>query len=245
MEDKIKIQASKKKITVITVCRNALPLLRKTVKSVLSQSYNQIEYIIIDAASKDGTIEWLEMQTDSRLKWISEPDDGIYDAMNKGVRYASGEWVCFMNAGDSFATLDIIDKVFKLVSNSVEVLYGDVISNGKIKKAEPPHNSHRMFFCHQSAFVSIALLKQYPFDLNHPISADFKFFKQALRFHHEFLQLNFPIAIFDTTGISNAHRSQGLWDNIRIVWEMDSFTERLRLLPHLLFPYIICKIRGK
>lgn len=228
-------------VTVVTVCRNVKSSLEKTMNSVLHQSYAHIDYVIIDGASTDGTPEMLG-KTEG-VRWISEPDKGIYDAMNKGIRMAEGEWVIFMNAGDVFASDDTLSKVFS-VERDADVIYGDVIKGDNIKKAEPPHNGHRMYFCHQSAFVRTSCLKEFPFDIQHRMSADFKQMKQLYLAGKTFMQLDFPIAVFDTSGVSNAQRSKGLYDNIQVIREVDNWKERLRLLPRLLFTYWMCRLRG-
>lgn len=209
--------------------------------SLLHQSYAHIDYVIIDGASTDGTPEMLG-KTEG-VRWISEPDKGIYDAMNKGIRMAEGEWVIFMNAGDVFASDDTLSKVFS-VERDADVIYGDVIKGDSIKKAEPPHNAHRMYFCHQSAFVRTSCLREFPFDIQHRMSADFKQMKQLYLAGKTFMQLDFPIAVFDTSGVSNAQRSKGLYDNIQVIREVDNWEERLRLLPRLLFTYWMCRLRG-
>lgn len=228
-------------VTVVTVCRNVKSSLEKTMNSLLHQSYAHIDYVIIDGASTDGTPEMLG-KTEG-VRWISEPDKGIYDAMNKGIRMAEGEWVIFMNAGDVFASDDTLSKVFS-VERDADVIYGDVIKGDNIKKAEPPHNGHRMYFCHQSAFVRTSCLKEFPFDIQHRMSADFKQMKQLYLAGKTFMQLDFPIAVFDTSGVSNAQRSKGLYDNIQVIREVDNWKERLRLLPRLLFTYWMCRLRG-
>ncbi len=228
-------------VTVVTVCRNVKSSLEKTMNSLLHQSYAHIDYVIIDGASTDGTPEMLG-KTEG-IRWISEPDKGIYDAMNKGIRMAEGEWVIFMNAGDVFASDDTLSKVFS-VERDADVIYGDVIKGDNIKKAEPPHNGHRMYFCHQSAFVRTSCLKEFPFDIQHRMSADFKQMKQLYLAGKTFMQLDFPIAVFDTSGVSNAQRSKGLYDNIQVIREVDNWKERLRLLPRLLFTYWMCRLRG-
>lgn len=113
------------KVTVITVCRNALPLLRHTVENVLQQTYAPLEYLIIDGASTDGTPAYLS-SLQAPLQWWSAPDKGIYDAMNKGVARASGEWVIFMNAGDCFAATDVLQRIFS-TPRTADVIYGDVL----------------------------------------------------------------------------------------------------------------------
>lgn len=228
-------------VTVVTVCRNVKSSLEKTMNSLLHQSYAHIDYVIIDGASTDGTPEMLGKT--KGVRWISEPDMGIYDAMNKGIRMAEGEWVIFMNAGDVFASDDTLSKVFS-VERDADVIYGDVIKGDNIKKAESPHNGHRMYFCHQSAFVRTSCLKEFPFDIQHRMSADFKQMKQLYLAGKTFMQLDFPIAVFDTSGVSNAQRSKGLYDNIQVIREVDNWKERLRLLPRLLFTYWMCRLRG-
>ena len=230
------------KVTVITVCRNNKAALEKTIHSVLCQQYDALDYLVIDGASTDGTVTLLS--TEKGLRWISEPDNGIYDAMNKGIMMADGEWIIFMNAGDTFASEDTLQKVFS-VEREADIIYGDVIKNGSVKQAEPPHNSHRMFFCHQSALVRTDCLRENLFDTRHKMSADFKQMKQLYHKGKRFLQLPFPIADFDTSGISNTRRSQGLLDNIRVIQETDSWQEQLHLLPRIVFTYWICKIRGR
>lgn len=233
------------RITIVTVCRNALPALKQTVCDVLQQDYPDFEQIVVDGASTDGTTDYLATVSNPHLTWTSEPDKGIYDAMNKGARRATGEWIIFMNAGDKFADKEVLRKVFETSRSEADIVYGDVLKNGVVKVAQQPRNSHRMFFCHQCVFVRTTLAQQFPFDTAHKMSADFKFFKLMFHQQRRFVKVDRPIAIFDTTGVSNSHRSDGLLDNIRIVREMDPWQEQLRLLPHLVFPYLMCRIRKK
>lgn len=231
-------------VTVVTVCRNNLPALQVTMQSVAEQTYANIEYLIIDGASTDGTAQMLAEYQGRLSRWISEPDKGIYDAMNKAIGMATGDWIIFMNAGDTFASSDVLSRVFSC-SHEVDVIYGDVVKGEQLKYAEPPHNAHRMYFCHQSALVRTECLRQYPFDTRHRMSADFKQMKMLFLSGHHFLQLPFAIARFDTTGISNVQRSRGLKDNIMVVREVDSWAEQLRLLPKLYWVYWMCRLRGK
>lgn len=231
-------------ITIVTVCRNSREALLKTMASVQSLTYPSFEYIVVDGASDDGTPHLLQEYTGRLDRWVSEPDGGIYDAMNKGVAMARGQWVIFMNAGDTFVAPDVLDRIFG-EERKADVIYGDVVKGDKVKEAEPPHNAHRMFFCHQCALVRTECLREYPFDTRHKMSADFKQMKQLLLSGHTFLQLHFPIARFDTTGVSNVMRSRGLKDNISVIRETDTKREQLRLLPKLLFTYWWCRLRGK
>lgn len=175
-------------VSVVTVCFNAEEVIRKTIESVLSQTYRPIEYILVDGESCDGTcaiIEEYQAEFENSgfvYKYISEKDKGIYDAMNKGVRLASGEWVNFMNAGDFFYSEDVLACLFKSeYANNIQVLYGNTskcYSCGEfcMKPKNYEKLSERMIFCHQSAFVRRSALLEQPFDLSYPIAADFNFF---------------------------------------------------------------------
>ena len=234
-------------VSVVTVCRNALPLLQQTVASVAAQTFTDYEHIIVDGASADGTTEYLQHLDMPRLSWLSEPDNGIYDAMNKAVKQCNGRWVVFMNAGDRFFADDTLQHVFcRPYDDDVAVIYGDVYKEGRgVVVAEPPHNAHRMYFCHQSAFIRTALLRSHPYDVSHPYSADFKFFKTRLLAGDRFVQLPLAIANFDTGGVSATRRGAGISDNIRVVREVDSLWWQCRLLPRLYFQLFMCKIRPK
>ena len=232
-------------VTIVTVCRNCANMLEETIKSVSSLTYPEIEYIVVDGASTDDTLKFIKNNESIIDKWVSEPDGGIYDAMNKAVKMAKGEWVIFMNAGDSFDSSDCIEKSMSF-SKDADVIYGDVIKGGGfIKRSCKWHNSHRMIFCHQSVFVRTELLRLHPFDITHRMSADFKCFKILGKMNARFVYTAFPISIFDTSGVSNARRSKGLADNISVVLECDSIIDIIRFIPKLLFPYIICRLRGK
>ncbi len=220
-------------------------MLKKTMQSVDSQTYTNYEYIVIDGNSTDGTLDFLKNYEGKLTKYVSESDQGIYDAMNKGVKMSSGDYVIFLNAGDLFADATTLEKIFKDKIYDSDVIYGDVIKNGKIKPAEKPHNAHKMYFCHQSCFTKLTCLRQFPFDTKYKMSADFNFFKILTLNNKTFKQLNIPIAIFDTTGVSNTKRSKGLKENINVVNEHDNIINKVRLLPRLYFVYLYAKLRGK
>ena len=231
-------------VTIITVCRNHAQELERTIRSVESQTWQEKEYLVIDGASTDDSLDVIKAHEASITRWVSEPDQGIYDAMNKGVKMAQGEWVIFMNAGDTFAGDDTLQRVFGSPQDA-DVIYGDVIKGELVKKAEAPRNAHRMFYCHQSAFVRTSCLREFPFDIRHRMSADFKQVKQLFLSGKRFRQLDFPMANFDTQGVSNRNRSAGLYDNIQVIRETDRLWEQVRLLPRLWITYLICRIRGK
>lgn len=239
-------------ITVITVTRNASVLLKRTIDSVGAQNYDAIEYVVVDGGSSDGSKKIIS-ESEVVSKWVSEPDKGIYDAMNKGARMATGEWLIFMNAGDTFADEDVISKLMSGALNHPEsdVIYGDVIRCGDhepfetIVRASDTLKGHRLAFCHQSVMCRREDLLQYPFDTNHRYSADFKFFKILGKQGKLFTHVNFPVAKFDTTGISSLHRSSGLMDNMKVIAEVDGIFGGLSSILHLMPTYIISRLRGK
>lgn len=104
-------------VSVITICFNAEKEIGKTVKSVLNQSFDDYEFIIVDGMSNDGTLnvvnDIIKYYPNKKVRIISEPDRGIYDAMNKGLKMASGEWVCMMNSGDCFASNNVLKEIFQ------------------------------------------------------------------------------------------------------------------------------------
>ena len=241
------------KLSIITVAYNAFAPLQETAENILAQTFTDYEYLVIDGGSSDGTADYLEKlasRFNSRsipFHFVSEPDHGIYDAMNKGVRMCSGEWVIFMNAGDLFASDNVLQLVFgKKQQWEADIIYGDVVKNGEVKQAPANYYLyHRMIFCHQSVFVRRSCLLDIPFDTRHKLSADLKFFIEQYQRHARFMHIGIPISIFDTSGVSNSQRSKGLYDNIRVVCETIPYPQRIRFVMRLLVPYIICKLRGK
>ena len=247
MTDANSIESTPVKVSVVTVCRNVVKALETTMQSVFMQTYDNLEYIIIDGGSTDGSYELIEKHKDSIDYWVSEPDKGIYDAMNKAIAVATGEWIIFMNAGDTFAAPDVVEKVFSVNRDGSDVVYGDCIKviDGKpvVLKPHPQRNSHRMNFSHQCVFTRTAVLKKEPFDTRYKLSADFKSFKLIGLNGGVFTYVPVAISCFDTHGISNTHRADGLLDNIHVIWEVDSWSEKLRLLPRIGFTYLFCRLR--
>ena len=143
------------RVSIITVTYNAEPLLERTLQSVLSQRYADKEIVVVDGQSSDGTVAVIKRHAAAIQSWVSEPDKGIYDAMNKGVRMATGDWILFMNAGDTFASDDVLQRLFDAVDPAqADVVYGDVVKGGVVKAAPRQYRLyHRMLFCHQSVLT--------------------------------------------------------------------------------------------
>ncbi|EFI49644.1 glycosyltransferase family 2 protein [Segatella oris] len=215
------------KITIITVCYNAQTYIERTILSVINQSYSNIEYLVIDGNSIDCTLQIVRKYEDKITKIISEPDKGIYDAMNKGLQMATGDWVNFMNAGDSFYSKDILAKVFCQDYPDKSVIWGDtmLIRNGikqGIFKTTPFYNYKLPFrtgkgICHQSMFFRINKEKPLQYDLSFPISADFKLCYDIYKQGGSFLYIPFVISVFDTTGYSSSNRYKSLVETGRIL----------------------------
>ncbi len=237
-------------VSVIMVVYNNRASVESTIKSVLAQDAEFFEFIVIDGASKDGTVEIIKRYEDHIAYFVSEPDQGIYHAMNKGVGSATGDYCIFMNSGDTFADADVIAAFSEYLKTlEYDVVYGDVITmsnNGVriLKKAELPGNKHRMYFCHQSAFAATSILKKYPFDESYSMSADFKFFKQCFNANCKFKYIPQSVSIFNLQGISKTQRLKGLQENIRVIKENDTGFEKIRLLIRIFPSYAMKWIRS-
>lgn len=199
-------------ISVITVSYNAALTIEQTILSVINQTYQNIEYIIIDGGSTDGTLDIIRKYTDKITYWVSEPDDGIYDAMNKGIKVATGKWINFMNSGDSFCDNNVLERIFSVFYNEkVRFIYGDTILNydGHYKKAKPlPINYLKkgMPFCHQSVFIRNDSINEYK--TKYKIAADFDYFFNAYKSYGEncFLYLAIPISVYEAISGVSANR---------------------------------------
>jgi glycosyltransferase involved in cell wall biosynthesis len=201
-------------ISIITVCYNSEEYIQDTIESVLNQTYNNIEYIIVDGNSTDNTLDIIkqyEPKFKGKMKWISEKDAGIYDAMNKGINMATGEWIHFMNSGDNFYSKEVLSDIFnnyELIKD-YDVLYGQfnalydsrnskIVSPGKLDELWKG-----MVFCHQTAFIKLDLIKNNLYNLEYKICADFDFFYKMYLEDKKFRELDVVIANYDVNGVSN------------------------------------------
>lgn len=193
------------RFSVITVCYNAEVTLEDTIQSVISQTYHHVEYIIVDGASKDRTMDIVNRYRERISVVVSEPDKGLYDAMNKGIRLATGDYLCFLNAGDSFHEDDTLQQMVHSIHGTLlpDVLYGEtelVDHEGhflRMRRLQAPEHltwkSFRqgMLVCHQAFFARRDLVM--PYDLRYRFSADFdwciKIMKQSKVLHNTHLTL--------------------------------------------------------
>ena len=159
-------------ITVVTVVYNGEATLEQTIQSVVNQTYDNVEYIIIDGDSTDGTLDIIKKYEDKIDYWQSEPDKGIYDAMNKGIELATGDWINFMNSGDEFYTEDVIEDLYKNDWKDVDIIYGDSISESETSLqylfAEEPivNLETHPIYRHGASFVRLIKHKEYIFNLS-------------------------------------------------------------------------------
>lgn len=160
------------KISIVTVCFNAEAVIEETIKSVISQTHQDIEYIIIDGKSSDSTMSRIEKYSDKIDKIISEPDKGIYDAMNKGVALASGDYINFMNAGDVFSSPEVVSKIERLIEPDSDVVYGDstmIGYNGErtvnVAGTDTSVISKKPIYRHNASFTRTSLHKKFPFEI--------------------------------------------------------------------------------
>lgn len=218
------------KITVVTVVYNDVNNIEKTIQSVINQSYSALEYIIIDGGSTDSTLAIIEKYSARLHKWISEKDKGIYDAMNKGTQLATGQWINFMNSGDTFVNNQVLTDIFgssEPFDNTYSVIYGDVgVSYGGFErtlKASPLTPVwKKMPFCHQSTFAATSLLQQLQLDTRYRFAADFNFFYTLWKKRAKFLYKPFAIATISNQGVSDTSRQKVISEYKDIVLKYDN-----------------------
>lgn len=222
-------------ITYITITYNAEAVLRRTLDSVLRQDYPHIRHLIIDGASTDGTLAIVEdyisrsnaAENGHEVMMTSEPDNGIYDAMNKGLRSATGDYVCFLNAGDFLPSDDTASYIAGSVGDQLPaVLYGDtdiVDSEGNFlqhRRLAPPDNltwkSFRqgMLVCHQAFYARVDFAVQNPYDTSFRYSADvdwcIRIMRQAADENVPLMNLHRVVACYTKEGTSTKNHQASL-----------------------------------
>lgn len=160
------------KISVITVVYNDVKHIESTIKSYLSQTWANKEYIVIDGGSNDGTAEIIKQYADKIAYWCSEKDEGIYDAMNKGISHATGDWIIMLNSGDEFSTESALSEAIKETNNDIDVIYGNSIEKNKEfkKKIIADDDTSKLewgpIYRHGSSLVKASTHRRYIFDLS-------------------------------------------------------------------------------
>jgi len=207
-------------VTIVTITLNNKNGLKKTLDSILKQKYNNIELIIVDGKSEDGTEEYIKTNKNlienklKRFLYIYEEDNGIYDAMNKGIKAATGDWIIFMNAGDTFFDEEVISKIFEhdSIFKEADIIYGKthLIADEKVDMISKPKKlqniNYGMIFCHQSAFVKSHLLKNNLFSNNYKISSDYDSFLHMYQEKRKFQEIDLIISDFEETGVATKYK---------------------------------------
>lgn len=195
-------------ISVITVSYNASENLEKTIRSVIHQTFPNLEYIIIDGGSNDNSVEVIKMYSKDIDVWVSEPDSGIYDAMNKGIRKATGEYVLMMNAGDVFYDEHVLEKVASLFDDK-DIVSGKALMSNHIWLPAKEEELSLSFFItkslnHQATFMKRSLFADDKYDTRYKISSDSLFFCKKLIFENSsYKAIDEYVAICEDSGLSS------------------------------------------
>ena len=224
-------------LSIITINRNNAAGLEKTMRSVVSQMGGDFEYVVIDGASTDGSVEVIrsfEASLGERLKWISEPDKGIYNAMNKGIRMASGAYLQFLNSGDCLCADDVTERMLgALKENGIpSILYGNMLKDmpdGRILRDRCFAGKditflgfYRGALNHSPAYIRKALFEEYGlYDENLRIVSDWKWFLQVIILGKETpVYVDMDVTLFDMNGISETNKTLGKTERERVLNEL-------------------------
>lgn len=201
------------KLSIITINWNDEAGLRKTIESVLGQTARkELEYIVIDGASTDGSPQVLEEYGDRIDRWVSEPDSGIYNAMNKGVRMSTGEYLLFMNSGDTLYNSTVVETLLPELESGEDIVTGKMLYSGKGRYSQADDPITLLFLYqsslpHDATFIRRQLLIDTPYDESLRIASDWKFFVQVIvQQNCSYKIVDHVVSEFDTHGISAKNR---------------------------------------
>ncbi|MCW3805813.1 glycosyltransferase family 2 protein [Plebeiibacterium marinum] len=230
-------------VTVVTVVFNDKLNIENTIKSVIQQSYKTVQYIVIDGNSSDGTLDIINRYREHIDVLISEPDKGVYDAMNKGIGKAAGDWIIFMNSGDLFYNESVLEDIFSF-DISADVIYGNIVYAHDNEKVVTPRKLDTFWkglpFNHQASLVRTELYKKYKYDLRYSISSVHDFFFKLFNEGYRFKYTDRTIAIYDLTGMS-ATSYKWLVDNWNI--NMKHSKTKMHLVIGALMLHFLSKIK--
>ena len=213
-------------LTVVTVVYNNVADIERTMLSVLNQTYAAIEYIVVDGASTDGTLQVIERYKDKLAKLISEKDKGIYDAMNKGIAAATGDYIIFINSGDLFYADDTVALVFAS-EDYADIYYGETEmmdsagnSLGQRRHAAPEAFTWRDFkygmsISHQAIYIKRALVD--PYDAKYQLSADIDWILRAAKKAKSIVNVHAYVAKYKVGGMSKHKHKQSLLERFDIM----------------------------
>ena len=212
--------------TIITVVKNEKKRLQETIKNIQKQTYRRIQYVIIDSASTDGTAELIKKYEDYINYWVSEPDNGIYDAMNKGLFKSDGEYILFLNAGDTFPDVNTLQNVADQIEQNgfPDFIYGDafeidVEGNHFLRHSRmSSHKTVGMFTHHQSMYYRREIVERFNlrYDTSLQIAADYKFTCQFLEHARSELYIAKPLSVFLQGGLSQIQWTKSMKEQIEV-----------------------------
>ena len=224
------------KLSIITINRNNAVGLEKTMRSVATQTFKDFEYIIVDGASTDGSVEVIKKLESGfeQLKWVSEPDSGIYNAMNKGMRMASGAYIQILNSGDCLAAPDVVEKMLKALEEKANpsILYGNMVKcfpdgKRKVDKCFAGQDITMLGMYtgtlnHDPAYIRRDLFDKYGFyDESLKIVSDWKWYLQALILGGEKPEyVDLDVTLFDMTGISETNKALDKAERKRVLEQL-------------------------
>ncbi len=236
------------RISIITICYNASHTISRTLRSIQAQTYNDLEYLVIDGASRDNTLDLVRTLAPRALVH-SERDQGIYDAMNKGLSHATGDYIWFINAGDALPSPTTVEEIVGeacLNGARPDIIYGDtrlIDSEGRdlgLRRLRPPHSltweSFRdgMLVCHQAFIVRRAIAPKY--NLRYRFSSDVDWCIRCLKLAKECTFIPRPIALFLNEGATTANHRASLIERFEVMTEHYGFFSTL--LHHLRFLFV-------
>lgn len=206
------------KLSIITINYNNLDGLKRTVDSIVNQTWREFEYIVIDGGSTDGSTIYIESQSDKINYWVSEPDKGIYNAMNKGIAKATGEYLLFLNSGDHLYDIKVLEQNNKFLG-SQDIIYFNlnVVADKKTFIKKYPDELLFSFFIndnlpHMATFIKTSLFdKVGMYDESLKIVSDWKFFVESIcKFNSSYVRIDETLTTFYLDGLSSDYKSRDL-----------------------------------
>ncbi len=241
------MRTERPRVSVVTVTYNAGESLEKTIQSVLSQSYADVEYLIIDGNSTDETIDVIKKYEAELAYWVSEPDDGIYDAMNKAIDQASGRWINFMNAGDTFAHKETIAEMLKDLEEDTDLYCGGIdfvdpsTSTSRYRAAHGLQNIWKTIPCwHQATFIKTALMKEYRYATEYKIAADHEFFIRCHVNKKRFQFIDKVVATMMGGGLHQQERTRAHVESMKVLAD---YLPDIDMLFSSVYPDEFCRTR--
>lgn len=214
-------------VSIITACRNSEKTIEQTIRSVLGQTYPDIEYIVIDGGSTDSTPEIIKKYGGRIAKWVSEPDEGVYDAMNKGIMLSTGDILQFLNSGDFLYNETIIENMVKKFSDeNIFGVYGNVEVLNDYRKKKITRGCRITFnkllfrhICHQALFVRRSLFDEFGmFSTSFELAADHDFIIRAIKkYQDNFMYVNEIIAVYRDGGMSCKRMDAMKMEELKII----------------------------